>query len=66
VRPGHLTDDPGTGSVDAARALGRTGEVPREDVAAVLVECLDRPSTIRVGFELLGGDTPIPDAVGAL
>ena len=51
VRPGHLTDDPGTGRVDAARALGRTGEVPREDVAAVLVECLqpavDDPRRLR-------------------
>src|SRR5215211_8238899 len=53
VRPGHLTEEPGTGRVDAARALGRGGDVPREDVAAVIVECLDQPSTIRVGFELL-------------
>ena len=66
VRPGHLTDEPGTGRVDAAHALGRQGDVPREDVAAVLLECLDRPSTIRVGFELLGGGTPIGEAVGAL
>src|SRR5215218_4344994 len=66
VRPGHLTEEPGTGRVDAARALGRGGDVPREDVAAVIVECLDQPSTIRVGFELLGGDTPIPEAVRAL
>jgi uncharacterized protein YbjT (DUF2867 family) len=66
VRPGSLTDVPGTGRVDARRALGRRGEVPREDVAAVIVACLDEPGTIRAGFELLGGDTPIREAVRAL
>src|SRR5918996_1840420 len=40
VRPGRLTDAPGTGRVDAARALGRYGEVPRDDVALTLFECL--------------------------
>lgn len=66
VRPGGLTDEAGTGRVDAARALGRRGQIPREDVAAVVVACLGEPGTIRVGFDLLAGDTPIPEAVRAL
>jgi uncharacterized protein YbjT (DUF2867 family) len=66
VKPGRLTDGPGSGRVDAALSLGRYGEVPRDDVAAVLVECLHAPNTIGVDFELLAGDTPTGEAVRAL
>jgi uncharacterized protein YbjT (DUF2867 family) len=66
VRPGRLTDVPGTGRVDAARALGRRGEVPRDDVALVLAECLEAPNTVGVQFELLSGDAPAAEAVRAL
>jgi uncharacterized protein YbjT (DUF2867 family) len=63
VRPGMLTDDPGTGLVDAAPSLGRRGSIPRDDVSAVLLAVLDAPSTISMTFELLSGDTPIDEAV---
>jgi uncharacterized protein YbjT (DUF2867 family) len=66
VRPGGLTDVPGSGRVDAARSLGRRGEVPRDDVALVLAECLEAPNTIGVQFELLSGDVPAEEAVRAL
>jgi uncharacterized protein YbjT (DUF2867 family) len=66
VRPGALTDDPGTGHVDLAEHLGRRGQIPRDDVAAVLVAVLDTPSTIGTTFEVVGGETPIADAVAAL
>ena len=66
VRPGMLTDDPGTGLVDAAPKLGRRGSIPRDDVAAVLLACLDEPSTIGKTFELLSGETPIDEAVRKL
>src|ERR671938_1427852 len=33
VRPGSLTDEPGTGLVDISTMLGRRGDVPRDDVA---------------------------------
>src|SRR5215210_3140668 len=36
VRPGRLTDTPGKGRVDAARALGRRGDITREDTAHTL------------------------------
>src|SRR5205085_3334119 len=36
VRPGGLTDDDGTGRIEAAPELGRRGGIPREDVAAIL------------------------------
>jgi uncharacterized protein YbjT (DUF2867 family) len=62
VRPGGLTDDPGTGLVTIAEDTGR-GKVPRADVAAVFVACLDTPSTIGQSFDLISGTTPIPDAL---
>ncbi|WP_448615541.1 NAD(P)H-binding protein [Modestobacter sp. URMC 112] len=64
LRPGGLTDEPGTGRVRPARHVPR-GEVPRDDVAAALVALLDRPGGGAV-VELVGGDTPIGDPVAAL
>lgn len=61
LRPGGLTDDPGTGSVTLAASVER-GQVPRDDVAAVLVALLDAPAPGAV-LELVGGDTPVADAV---
>ena len=66
VRPGGLTDEPGTGRVEVAPALGRRGTVTRDDVAAVLVGCLDEPRTVRAAFDLLQGETPIAQALAAL
>jgi uncharacterized protein YbjT (DUF2867 family) len=66
VRPGRLTDDPGTGRVAAAESLGRRGEIPRDDVAAVLLAVLDAPATIGLTFEVLSGDMPIAEAIAAL
>ena len=63
VRPGSLTDDPGTGLVTATRDLGHRGPVPRADVAAVLAACLTTPATIGVTFELFAGDAPISTAL---
>lgn len=65
VRPGRLTDDPATGRVTAARSVER-GELARADVAAVLLAVLDEPGTAGVTFELVGGETPVADAVAAL
>jgi nucleoside-diphosphate-sugar epimerase len=65
VRPGLLTDEPGIGRVRAAESTGR-GSIPREDVAATLLGLLDAPASGGVTFELISGDTPIPDAVSAL
>ena len=62
VRPGHLTDDPGTGRVELSDETGR-GDIPREDVAAVLVAVLDTPGTAGQTFEVISGDTPINEAV---
>jgi uncharacterized protein YbjT (DUF2867 family) len=62
VRPGLLTDDPGTGRVTIADDTGR-GSIPRADVAAVLVAVLDAPGTSGQTFEVISGDTSITDAL---
>jgi uncharacterized protein YbjT (DUF2867 family) len=66
VRPGGLTDEPGSGLVQVAPSLRRRGSIPRDDVAAVLVACLDEPRTVRTTFDLLQGETPIAQALAAL
>jgi len=65
VRPGGLTNEPGTGRVRVGERLPR-GQVARDDVAAVLVAVLDAPGTVGRTFDLLGGNTPIVEAVAAL
>jgi uncharacterized protein YbjT (DUF2867 family) len=65
VRPGGLTDDPGTGQVAVGASLPR-GSIPRADVAAVLAETLLAPAAIRATFDLVSGSTPIPEAVASL
>jgi uncharacterized protein YbjT (DUF2867 family) len=66
VRPGGLSDDPGTGRVEIAERLGRRGSVSRDDVAVVIAEVLRADNTIGKGFDLLGGETPIPEAIASL
>jgi uncharacterized protein YbjT (DUF2867 family) len=62
LRPGRLTDDPGTGRVTLGPGVAR-GDITRDDVAAVVRELLDTPATAGAVLELVGGDTPIGDAV---
>jgi uncharacterized protein YbjT (DUF2867 family) len=62
VRPGRLTNDPGTGQVTIAEGTLR-GSIPREDVATVLLAVLDTPGTAGQTFEVISGDTTIADAV---
>lgn len=65
LRPGRLTDDDGTGKVTLAPVADRVdkGDVPRADVAAVTLALLDDPSSVGAVVELVGGDTPVADAV---
>lgn len=64
LRPGLLTDDPGTGHVTLAEDVGG-GVVTRDDVAAVLVMLIDHPETAGHVYELVGGDTEVDKALGA-
>ena len=62
LRPGMLTDDAGTGQVLLAASTGR-GPVPRDDVAATLLELLDTPATAGLTLELIAGNVPLAVAV---
>ena len=62
LRPGRLTDDEPTGRVTLAESVA-PGEVTRADVAAVLLALIDEPGSAGATLELVGGTTPIPDAV---
>jgi uncharacterized protein YbjT (DUF2867 family) len=65
VRPGGLTNNAGTGRVRLGESLPR-GQVPRDDVAAVIVAVLDSPNTIGRTVDLIGGGTLVAEAVGAI
>lgn len=63
LRPGALTDDPGTGLVRLGEPPIHFGSVSRDDVAAVLAELLTREGSVRQTLELVGGADPLADAV---
>jgi uncharacterized protein YbjT (DUF2867 family) len=66
VRPGSLTDDPGTGRVRVSTELGARGSIPRDDVAVVTAQVLDAPNTVGVTFEVFSGDLLVANAVRSL
>lgn len=65
VHPGALTNEAGTGRVEAASEVER-GEIPREDVARVIFGCLEDSSTIGKEFQIVSGTTPIEEALKKL
>ncbi len=65
VRPGRLTDAPGTGHVRVELEPHR-GEVPREDVAAVLDALLHVPRAARRILYVNGGEESIGSALDAV
>jgi uncharacterized protein YbjT (DUF2867 family) len=65
LRPGGLTDDPGSGLVALAPEL-RRGSIPRADVAATIALVLPASNTIGATLEETEGTTPIAEAVRAV
>ncbi|MQB07295.1 NAD(P)-dependent oxidoreductase [Agrobacterium tumefaciens] len=65
LRPGTLSDEPGTGKVRLGLAIPY-GDVPRDDVAAVLAELVDKPEVYRAIIELTEGGTSVAEAVRSL
>ena len=62
VRPGPLTDDPGTGRVRLSTEPFR-GEVTRDDVAAVVAALLHEPRAAELTLYLAGGESPVEEAL---
>jgi nucleoside-diphosphate-sugar epimerase len=65
VRPGTLTNHPGTGRVDAAPTVAG-GSIPRADVAATIAALLESGAASRTQFELVSGDDTIDEALARL
>jgi uncharacterized protein YbjT (DUF2867 family) len=65
VRPGRLTGEPGRERVRVDTDPLR-GEVPRDDVAAVLDALLQEPLSIERILYLIGGEDPIEQALRAV
>ncbi|ORY88875.1 NADH(P)-binding-domain-containing protein [Leucosporidium creatinivorum] len=63
LRPGHLEDGEGTGKVQVGQT--HIGGVPREDVAATLLELISLPGKGSSGLalDLIKGETSISEAV---
>jgi uncharacterized protein YbjT (DUF2867 family) len=64
VRPGGLTDDPGTARVRVDTNPFR-GQVPRDDVAAVLLAVIDSDLAAGRVLYVNGGEDPIDQALAA-
>lgn len=65
IRPGALTNEPGTGKIRAGENLER-GAIPREDVAQVLYHALANEQLYGKTFEIVSGDDEIEDALTKL
>ncbi|MEP5176793.1 SDR family oxidoreductase [Marinobacter alexandrii] len=66
VRPGRLIDNDGFGNVALSARLEEFGEIPRQDVARVLLAVLDSDNTADTVFDVVSGDTPVAEAVAKL
>jgi len=65
VRPGGLTDEPGTGLIAAGDTVER-GSIPRADVAALVAHLLTQEVAVRRQFEVVSGETPLNEVADLL
>jgi uncharacterized protein YbjT (DUF2867 family) len=65
LRPGHLTNDAGTGRILIADQTGN-GSISRDDVALVLAGLCTTTASIGRILELIAGDTPVTEALANL
>ena len=65
VRPGLLTNNASTGKIKIGPNITE-GEIPREDVAKVVISVLDKANTIGKAFDLVSGDSHIDIAMSNL
>ena len=65
IHPGLLTNNEATGKIEAATTVER-GEVARADIASVIIACLENDETIGKEFQVVGGSTPVKEAIESL
>jgi uncharacterized protein YbjT (DUF2867 family) len=65
LRPGHLTNDPGTGEILIADRTGN-GSISRDDVARTLAGLCTTKAAIGRTLELVAGQTPVDEALANL
>lgn len=66
IRPTLLVNEPGTGKVETTAHLRQEGkklEIPREDVANLIVASLDHDNTIKKSFDANQGGLDVDEAV---
>ncbi len=62
VRPTGLSDEAGKGTIDAGK-VHINQVISREDVAAVVVECMKQEGTKGLAIDCVGGDVTVAEAV---
>lgn len=65
IRPPWLTDDAATGRITVGDRVPE-GALPRADLAAVAVACLDVAATHNRLFEITGGGRPVAESLASL
>jgi uncharacterized protein YbjT (DUF2867 family) len=65
LRPGSLSDDPGTGLVHLGTEVP-PASVPRADVAAALAAVIDEDRSTGRQWDLVGGNVPVDEAIARL
>lgn len=63
--PSALRDETGTGRIEVGEDL-ESGEVTRDDVAAVIAHVVSHPELAGRTIQFNNGDTPVAEALGAL
>lgn len=63
IRPGMLQNEAGTGKVKVFEGEPEMGEIPREDVAAVIAHAVDKNQPANKIYNLIEGDTPVEDSI---
>lgn len=65
IHPGKLTNEKGTGQVKAAPEVDRD-EIPREDVARVILATLENETSIGKEFQVVKGSTAIEEVIRSI
>ena len=66
IRPGRLTNDDESGTIEADESLQEHGEISRADVAMTIIQALDNPNAYRKTIDIIKGDVKIPEALNNL